>query len=50
MCRVMKDGRLVESGSHNELLEKDGEYKKLHGVQAQAFLPTIDESFKYSNP
>jgi len=37
---VMKDGRLIESGSHNELVEKDGEYKRLHDVQAQAFLPT----------
>ncbi|KLO12495.1 P-loop containing nucleoside triphosphate hydrolase protein [Schizopora paradoxa] len=39
---VMKDGRLVESGNHIELVEKDGEYKRLHDVQAQAFLPTTD--------
>jgi len=36
---VLKDGRLVENGSHKELLEKDGEYKRLHDIQAQAFLP-----------
>ncbi|MBQ3528026.1 MAG: ABC transporter ATP-binding protein [Clostridia bacterium] len=30
---VVKDGRVVESGSHDELLEKDGEYSKLYKNQ-----------------
>ncbi|MCM2350642.1 MAG: ABC transporter ATP-binding protein/permease [Bacteriovoracaceae bacterium] len=27
---VMKDGQMIEDGSHLELIEKDGEYKKLY--------------------
>ncbi|MBO5394500.1 MAG: ABC transporter ATP-binding protein [Clostridia bacterium] len=30
---VMKDGNIVETGSHNELLEKDGVYKELYTSQ-----------------
>jgi ABC-type multidrug transport system fused ATPase/permease subunit len=33
----MKDGRLVEQGTHAELLAREGEYFKLYNVQAQAF-------------
>jgi hypothetical protein len=33
----MKDGELVECGTHNELLLQNGEYAKMHQVQAQAF-------------
>lgn len=36
---VLKEGQLVESGTHTQLVSKDGEYKKLHDIQAQAFLP-----------
>ena len=35
----MKDGELVESGTHQELMEKNGEYAVLYGIQAQAFEP-----------
>ena len=31
---VMKEGRIVERGRHDELLELDGYYKKLHDMQA----------------
>ncbi|KAH8115858.1 P-loop containing nucleoside triphosphate hydrolase protein [Phellopilus nigrolimitatus] len=34
----MKEGRLVEQGTHEELLAKGGEYFRLHNVQAQAFV------------
>jgi len=30
---VMNDGKIVESGSHNELLKNNGYYKKLHDIQ-----------------
>lgn len=33
----MKDGELIESGTHTELMAKQGEYCALYGVQAKAF-------------
>jgi subfamily B ATP-binding cassette protein MsbA len=30
---VLKDGFLVETGTHDELIEKEGEYKKLYRIQ-----------------
>jgi len=33
----MKDGELVESGTHRQLIAKAGEYHKLYNIQAQAF-------------
>ena len=30
---VVRDGRIVESGSHDELLAMDGEYSKLYSSQ-----------------
>lgn len=35
----MKDGRIVEQGSHQELLAAEGEYASLYNVQAKAFAP-----------
>jgi ABC-type transport system involved in cytochrome bd biosynthesis fused ATPase/permease subunit len=37
----MKDGELVESGTHDELLAQKGEYHRLFTVQAQAFASTV---------
>ncbi|KAH8111915.1 P-loop containing nucleoside triphosphate hydrolase protein [Phellopilus nigrolimitatus] len=34
----MKDGRLVEQGTHDSLMATGGEYKKLHTVQSKAFV------------
>ena len=36
-CRCVKDGKVVETGTHLELLSMDGEYAHLYNVQAQAF-------------
>lgn len=33
----MKEGAIVESGKHTELMKNDGEYKKLYDIQASAF-------------
>jgi ABC-type multidrug transport system fused ATPase/permease subunit len=33
----MKDGKLIESGTHSELMDISGEYAKLYGIQAKAF-------------
>ena len=33
----MKDGKLVESGTHRALIETKGEYFNLYNIQAQAF-------------
>lgn len=30
---VMRDGKIIEQGSHKELLAKDGAYKRMHNVQ-----------------
>ena len=34
---VMDDGRIIESGHHDELVERDGEYAKLFSLQAQYY-------------
>ncbi|MBM3201550.1 MAG: ABC transporter ATP-binding protein [Chlamydiae bacterium] len=36
---VFQSGRIVEEGSHNELLAKDGLYAKMWGMQVNGFLP-----------
>ena len=30
---VLKDGKIKETGSHDELIEKNGYYKKLYNIQ-----------------
>ncbi len=35
---VLRDGKIVEQGTHKELLDKNGEYAKLWGRQSGAFL------------
>ena len=36
--RYMDETGIVESGTHNALLKKDGEYARLWKLQAQAFI------------
>ena len=38
--RCMKDGKLVELGTHSDLIKKNGEYHKLYDIQARAFVDT----------
>jgi ABC-type multidrug transport system fused ATPase/permease subunit len=33
----MKDGKIEETGSHEDLMKKEGEYAKLYNIQANAF-------------
>jgi len=35
--RCMKGGSVIETGTHQELLNHQGEYAHLYNVQAQAF-------------
>ena len=42
-CRCMKSGELVESGTHQELMTKGGEYSRLYAVQARAFTDAVEE-------
>ncbi|MBM7784899.1 ABC transporter ATP-binding protein [Tenggerimyces flavus] len=37
---VMHDGRLIEQGSHDQLLDKAGRYAAMYRLQAQAYAPT----------
>ena len=39
-CRCVKDGKVVETGTHSELLGMSGEYAHLYNIQAQAFSST----------
>ena len=38
LCRYMDDSGVVESGKHDELLQREGEYARLWMIQAQAFV------------
>ena len=37
----MKEGKVAELGTHQELMALDGEYASLYNVQAQAFTPEV---------
>jgi ATP-binding cassette subfamily B protein len=40
---VFDQGRIVEDGSHEELIHKNGHYARLWNMQAGGFLPESDE-------
>lgn len=35
MIVVFRDGEIVEDGTHDELLSRNGEYARLYSIQAQ---------------
>ena len=39
---VFHEGKIVEDGNHNELLNNDGHYSKLWSMQAGGFLPNVE--------
>ncbi len=36
---VFEQGKIIEDGTHNELLAKEGHYKKLWSAQVSGFIP-----------
>ncbi|KAK0187492.1 P-loop containing nucleoside triphosphate hydrolase protein [Armillaria mellea] len=38
----MKEGKMVESGDHSQLMQLKGEYFKMYNIQAKAFQPIAD--------
>jgi ATP-binding cassette subfamily B protein len=45
---VLNDGRLVESGTHDELIAAAGTYAELFSLQASPYQPTIVSPLKGS--
>ena len=37
-CRYMNDSVIVEAGTHDALMKKEGEYARIWMLQAEAFL------------
>lgn len=43
---VMKDGRIVEKGDHNELIERNGYYSELYHMQFKKQVPKLQKKLK----
>jgi ABC-type multidrug transport system fused ATPase/permease subunit len=43
---VLEHGKVVELGTHDELMAKGGRYRTMFGLQAQRFTATEDEEGK----
>ncbi len=35
---VMGDGKIIESGSHNDLIKQNGVYNQLYGMQSEFYI------------
>ncbi|MBA9083871.1 ABC-type multidrug transport system fused ATPase/permease subunit [Fontibacillus solani] len=44
---VLKDGKIIEIGSHSELMSNDGYYKNMYLTQAKWYLENNTDSSKY---
>jgi ATP-binding cassette subfamily B protein len=44
---VLEQGRVVELGTHNELMARGGRYRTMFDLQAQRFLETDEEGATY---
>ena len=40
---VLEHGRVIELGSHDELMAEDGRYRRMFDLQAKRFEATMDE-------
>ena len=40
---VLENGKIIAEGTHSELLEREGLYKKLWSIQAGGFIPEEEE-------
>jgi ABC-type transport system involved in cytochrome bd biosynthesis fused ATPase/permease subunit len=40
---VLDDGRIAESGTHNELLALGGQYRQIFDIQARAYQTTLEQ-------
>ena len=41
---IMDEGRILESGTHDELMALDGRYARMYEVQARAYMPSSDQA------
>jgi ATP-binding cassette subfamily B protein len=49
--RIMfiEDGKIMESGSHSELMEKNGLYANMFNIQSHYYQDNIEEGDSYEN-
>jgi ABC-type multidrug transport system fused ATPase/permease subunit len=43
---VLDDGRIIEKGTHDELLAQNGQYARLFNLQAESYQRTPDPAYR----